>query len=262
MTQREPAVAGMFYPTDPDELRTLIRALYTQALPVDDHVQPKALIVPHAGYQYSGPIAATAYAHLARWHDQFEQVVLIGPSHRVSFTGIASCSAEQFITPLGPIEVDSHTLHTLENNGMVRRIDQAHRQEHSLEVQLPFLQQSLDQFTLVPLVVGDASCFEVAQLLDWLWGGDETLLVISSDLSHYHTYAQAQEMDRFTSTAIEQLDSTLIHSDDACGSRPLKGLLLAAQEYHLQCQTIDLRNSGDTAGDQRRVVGYGAYLFH
>jgi MEMO1 family protein len=163
---------------------------------------------------------------------------------------------------LGPVDVDIQTLLTLENDGMVRRIDRAHELEHSLEVHLPFLQQSLEEFSLIPLVVGDASPFEVARVLDWLWGGDETLVVISSDLSHYHAYAQAQEMDRFTSTAIEQLDSTLLHSDDACGARPIKGLLLAAQEHHLQCTTVDVRNSGDISGDLSRVVGYGAYLFH
>lgn len=258
---RKPAVAGTFYPADASELTRMLDDLLDHA-PKSQSKQPKAVIAPHAGYIYSGPTAATAYATIAQWADSYCRVVLLGPSHRVGFRGIASTSAEEFITPIGSIEIDREALAELEESGEVRLLDQAHLHEHSLEVHLPFLLRTLNDFQLIPLVVGDASPYEVAGVIDSLWGGDETLIVISSDLSHYLTYDQAQERDRFTSTAIEQLDSSLIRSEDACGSRAIQGLLLAARQNHLRCKLIDLRNSGDTAGDRNRVVGYGSYLFH
>ncbi len=261
LTIREPAVAGMFYPGDAEELHAMVQEMLLQVPPVDEK-PPKAIIVPHAGYIYSGPVAATAYARLRKVRQTIEKVVLLGPSHRVGFPGLATSSATSFRTPLGDIPVDSETVTRLVALPQVRTLDQAHQLEHSLEVHLPFLQECLEHFSLVPLVVGDATADEVAEVLEQAWGGDETLIVISSDLSHYHDYATARRMDRKTSEAIEQLRPEALQYEDACGRNPITGLLKVAQHKHLSVETIDLRNSGDTAGPQDQVVGYGAYLFH
>jgi hypothetical protein len=260
-TVREPAVAGMFYPGDAGELHDMVKEMLHQAAPPVDAPPPKALIVPHAGYVYSGPIAASAYARLHRARDTIERVVLLGPSHRVGFPGLATSSAERFRTPLGEIPVDTETVARLAALPQVRTLDQAHQLEHSLEVHLPFLQECLAHFTLVPLVVGDATAEEVAEVLEQVWGGDETLIVISSDLSHYHDYETANRMDRKTSDAIERLQPEALQYEDACGRIPISGLLTLARRKHLTVETIDLRNSGDTAGPRDQVVGYGAYLF-
>ncbi|MCU0937350.1 MAG: AmmeMemoRadiSam system protein B [Gammaproteobacteria bacterium] len=256
---RRPAVAGMFYPDDPRELRESVQALLAAAPALGP--APKALIAPHAGYVYSGPTAAVAYARLVPARETIRRVVLLGPSHRVPFAGIAACRADVFETPLGRIPVDTGALDQIADLPQVQALDAAHLREHSLEVQLPFLQVVLRDFALVPLVVGDASPDQVAQVLDRLWGGPETLIVVSSDLSHYHDYATAQRLDRETSRLIEGLSRAELHGEQACGCRPINGLLRAARSHGLGAALLDLRNSGDTAGPRDRVVGYGAYAF-
>jgi AmmeMemoRadiSam system protein B len=222
---------------------------------------PKALIAPHAGYIYSGPVAASAYARLQSVADIIERVVLLGPSHRVPFLGVAVSRADCFRTPLGDIPLDRQAIARLQGLAQIVDLEQAHESEHSLEVQLPFLQHVLNKFSLVPLVVGDCSGEEVAEILALLWGGPETLIVISSDLSHYHDYGTAQYIDRHTSESIVSLDANAIGYEDACGRIPVQGLLLHAKKLGLHGEIVDLRNSGDTAGDKSRVVGYGAYAF-
>jgi AmmeMemoRadiSam system protein B len=263
MTQiiRRPAVAGMFYPSDPAELAQMLDEMLADAKAVDTPT-PKAIIVPHAGYIYSGPVAATAYRRIKALAPHITRVILLGPSHRVPFYGIAASSATQFATPLGMIPLDRKLIDQLVASHQVKLLDEAHSMEHSLEVHLPFLQKTLGNFSLVPLVVGDARPEEVATVLETCWGGEETLIVISSDLSHYHDYATAQKMDRATSTAIEELEPEAIEYDDACGRNPVNGLLQLARKKRLHARTIDLRNSGDTAGPRDQVVGYGAYIIH
>lgn len=255
---RDPAVAGSFYPADPVTLSQMTDGFLQQA--ETGTVCPKAIIAPHAGYIYSGPIAASVYARLIPFSDSIKRVVLLGPSHRVYFQGLAISEADTFGTPLGKIEVDKPALALLSPLPFVGYLTQAHSQEHSLEVHLPFLQRVLSHFKLVPIVAGDASPEQVGQVLDALWGGPETLIVISSDLSHYQDYPTAQRLDKRTSELIEQLDYRHLSPEAACGKVPVSGLLKVLQEKNLSIKTIDLRNSGDTAGDKSRVVGYGAYV--
>lgn len=263
ITVRSPAVAGMFYPNNSHELHKQLTTLLKRASsssPAPSNI--KAIIVPHAGYIYSGPVAASAYVQLEAAKDVIQRVVLLGPSHRVGFQGIAASTMEAFDTPLGRIPVDQDAIAQLQDLPQVGFLDKAHAQEHSLEVHLPFLQEILHDFSLVPLVVGDASPEEVGQVLETLWGGPETLIVISSDLSHYHDYQTAKQLDGATSQAIEQLCFERIGYEDACGRNPINGLLWAARRRALHGETVDLRNSGDTAGPRDQVVGYGAYVFH
>ena len=255
---RQPAVAGSFYPGDSRQLHLMVDQYLSDA--ATDGRVPKAIIVPHAGYIYSGPIAASAYARLIKAHDRITRVVLVGPSHRLAFSGLAVSRATTFATPLGPVLVDQEAVHAIVRLPFVEYMDRAHAYEHSLEVQLPFLQEVLDNFAIVPIVAGDATPEQVSQVLDALWGGDETLIVISSDLSHYHDYATAQQLDKSTSRAIEQLRYEQLSSESACGKVPVSGLLKLAREQSLSVTAIDLRNSGDTAGDKDSVVGYGAYV--
>lgn len=260
---RQPAVAGMFYPADPAELKDMVTDFIDG---VDTHTKvqapwPKAIIAPHAGYRYSGPVAASAYARVAVLKEKITHVVLFGPAHRVPLMGFAASSAEYFATPLGNIPVDVQTINRLLVEEKVTVLDQAHTMEHSLEVHLPFLQIVLKDFSLIPIVVGDASTEAVSQLLTDLWNGPETLVVVSSDLSHFHDYGTAQTMDRKTCSAIENLDYRAIHSNEACGCAPVRGLLHHARHLGLQAVTVDYRNSGDTAGSKDQVVGYGAYVF-
>jgi AmmeMemoRadiSam system protein B len=255
---RQPAVAGAFYPSNPKQLHLMVNQFLSDV--ATDAKTPKAIIVPHAGFIYSGPIAATAYVRLKIAHDRITRVVLIGPSHRVAFRGLAVSRAETFTTPLGNIPIDQAAVQAIVQLPFVEYIEQAHTYEHSLEVQLPFLQEVLDNFKLVPIVAGDATPEQVSQVLNALWGGDETLIVISSDLSHYHDYATAQQMDQSTSHTIEQLQYEQLGPDSACGKVPVSGLMKLARQKLLSIKNIDLRNSGDTAGDKTRVVGYGAYV--
>jgi AmmeMemoRadiSam system protein B len=262
-TIRTPAVAGMFYPADPQELRTAIGGFMANAKPdgaAPPLEAPKAVIAPHAGYVYSGPVAASAYARIAPLKGTVQRVVLLGPSHRVGFRGIALPDAESFQTPLGIVAVDRKAVAALAELPQVSVLPAAHLAEHSIEVHLPFLQTVLGAFSLVPLVVGDAEPADIEAVLDRLWGGPETLIVVSSDLSHYHSYDDARRLDEATSKAIEALDDSRIEWDDACGRVPVAGLLRVARRRGLSARTVDLRNSGDTAGPRDRVVGYGAYV--
>lgn len=227
-TIRPAAVSGLFYPADPNELHEQITDFLAAASTVGQ--APLALIVPHAGYIYSGPIAASAYINLRPLRNKIRRVILLGPSHRVAFRGLATSSANFFTTPLGDIKLDTIAAERLNQLPQVQVFDAAHAQEHSLEVQLPFLQEVLDEFELVPIVVGDATTDEIAEVIDIAWQDDSTLIVISSDLSHYHDYNSAQKMDRHTCSAIESLNPDGIGVDDACGRHPVKGLLTVARQ--------------------------------
>jgi len=258
---RPAAVAGMFYPAAPREL----------AREVDDMLAhsatsglapgfPKALIVPHAGYVYSGSVAAEAYDRLRPARGIVRRVVLLGPCHRVPVRGLALPEASAFATPLGQVPIDREAIESLAGLPQVVVSSAVHAEEHALEVQLPFLQRVLGEFSLVPLAVGAATPEQVAEVIDRLWGGAETLIVISSDLSHYHPYEEARAIDRGTTEAI--LDySTEIDHEQACGATPIAGMLLAAKRHRLKVELLDLRNSGDTAGGRGRVVGYAAFAF-
>ncbi len=256
---RPAAVSGMFYPDDPSELRAEVQALL--AAVTDPGAPPKAAILPHAGFVYSGPIAATGYATLRAARHAITRVVLMGPAHRVWVEGMATVSVDAFATPLGDVPVDREAIDRLRALPQVSVSDEVHRQEHSLEVHLPFLLEALDSFSIVPLCVGGATPDEVAEVLEVLWGGPETLVVISSDLSHHNDYETASRMDAATTEAIERLSPARIGRQDACGRAPIRGLLTLATRLGLRAETVDLRNSGDTAGSRRQVVGYGAYVF-
>lgn len=258
-TVRAPAVAGTFYTADPAALAASVDEMLVR--PSHEGPPPKAIIAPHAGHVYSGPIAASVYARLAGAKGKIRRVVLLGPSHRVGFRGIAATSANTYRTPLGDIPVDQEAIHRIAGLPATGVLDEAHAQEHSLEVHLPFLQRVLGDFTLVPLVVGDAAKEDVARVLEALWGGEETLIVISSDLSHYHGYAEAKQIDANTAARIEALASDLT-GEEACGCRPINGLMYLAKRRGYTVEQVDVRNSGDTAGDRGRVVGYGAWVIH
>ena len=255
---RTPAVAGLFYPADPRQLAHDVQQLLAAAQP--HGLTPKALIVPHAGYIYSGPIAATAYATLKPIASQIRRVVLLGPTHRVAVRGLALPGVDAFDTPLGRVTLDAAAAHSIAHLPQVTVSPKAHALEHSLEVQLPFLQSVLPDFTLLPLAVGMATPEEVAEVLETLWGGDETLIVISSDLSHFLPYATAQRVDNGTVQAILGLRQP-IEPDHACGGTPINGLIVAARQHRLKPHLLDLRNSGDTAGSYDQVVGYAALVF-
>jgi AmmeMemoRadiSam system protein B len=261
---RQPAVAGQFYPAKAEALRASVHAHLSQAgedRAGSPHL-PKALIAPHAGYIYSGDVAGRAYATLTPERAaRIKRVVLIGPAHRVGFYGIAAPSVDGFQTALGTVPVDQDSIEQAVKAPTVFRFDDPHRNEHSLEVHLPFLQMLLDDFTLVPLVVGSATGEEVASALEDVWGDDDTLVVISSDLSHYLDYDTAREVDTRTSEAILQLKPEGIQPGHACGYIPVQGLLINARRHGLKGETLDLRSSGDTAGPREQVVGYGAYAF-
>lgn len=257
---RPAAVAGMFYPESAILLAREVGRMLADASPRAMSPRPKAVIVPHAGYVYSGPIAASIYAPLAALRGAISRVVLLGPTHRVAVAGLALPDCQAFATPLGTVPVDQRAVAAIADLPQIVVSGTVHAQEHALEVQLPFLQTVLGDFSLLPLAVGDASPQAVAQVLERLWGGDETLIVVSSDLSHYLAYADARRIDAQTAQAIVALDPTIDHRQ-ACGATPINGLLLAARAHDLQGELLDLRNSGDTAGDRTRVVGYGAFAF-
>ncbi len=259
---RPAAVAGMFYPGVPAALAASVRACLVEAArrPHAGGARPKALIVPHAGYVYSGPIAAAAYARLAAAHAAIRRVVILGPTHRVAIHGLALPSARAFATPLGEVVIDRRAAALALTLPQVQENDAAHALEHALEVQLPFLQAVLDDFRIVPFAVGAASTEEVADVLERLWGGPETLILVSSDLSHYHRYADARAIDRGSADGILALSPFLDH-EQACGATPINALLLCARRRNLVPELLDLRNSGDTAGDKSRVVGYASFAF-
>ena len=257
---RAPAVAGAFYPAAPAVLGATVRQLLGAA-PAHAMTQPKAMIVPHAGYVYSGSTAAEAYAVLEPWRTAIHRVVLLGPTHRIAVEGLALPRSDAFATPLGNVRIDKAAVAKITGMPQVVFSDPAHAQEHSLEVHLPFLQEVLDDFSLLPLAVGRASPEAVAEVLDCLWGGPETLIIVSSDLSHFLPYARAKEIDRDTCQHILQLD-THLRPEQACGAAPLNGLLLAASQRSMTARLLRLCNSGDTAGDKSRVVGYAAFTLH
>jgi hypothetical protein len=259
---RKAAVAGLFYPGEPSVLRSTAAELLQGATDDTGRLsRPKAMIVPHAGYVYSGPVAAAAYAQLALLRDQISRVILIGPSHHAYFQGIALPEADVFSTPLGDIRVDGELKAELLGGGDVLVSDVPHAAEHSLEVQLPFLQTILDEFTILPLVTGVASPEDVAAVLADVWGGDETLVLASSDLSHYHSYQSARGMDARTAAAIVDRRPSL-SGHQACGAVGVNGLLTLARDMNLSVDEIAYLNSGDTAGDRSRVVGYGAFAVY
>ncbi len=263
-TTRPSAVAGQFYPDKPDRLEADLRRYLNAAdAPEDceDYPLIKAVIAPHAGYPYSGPIAASAYVHLACSDIPVKRFVLLGPAHYAPVRGLAVSGAAAFDTPFGRVSVDdAGRTASLSLPGVVVD-DEAHAPEHCLEVQLPFLQELFLDFTVVPLLVGEATAEQVAAVLDTLWGGPETRIIISSDLSHYHNYTTARRLDSETADAIVALRPEALRDDSACGRAAIAGLLLAARRYGLVARAVDLRSSGDTGGPRDRVVGYGAFTF-
>jgi MEMO1 family protein len=257
---RPAVVAGLFYPADADTLAATVDDAVAHAMPWSGE-PPKALVVPHAGYVYSGPVAATGYRALAALRDTVHRVVLLGPAHHVGLRGLAVSSADAFVTPLGLVPVDTEARAAVLAVAGVVVDDHVHAPEHSLEVHLPFLQRTLGDFAILPLVVGAADARTVAAVLDTVWGGPETLIVVSSDLSHYLDHDAATRRDRATAAAIVAGDTDTLTGADACGATPLRGLCLAARTHGLTAELVDLRTSADTAGDPSRVVGYGTFLF-
>lgn len=263
MSQVRPAaVAGMFYPRDARELEREVAELIDgveNLAPRFGH--PKALIVPHAGYIYSGPVAARAYDELAAARGVVRRVVLLGPVHRVPVRGLALPGVEAFDTPLGRVAVDAEAVRMLAPYRQVVTSPAAHAMEHSLEVQLPFLQKMLGEFALLPLAVGDAKPQDVIEVIERLWGGAETLFVLSTDLSHYHRYEEARAIDRATLARIANFDTDINH-EEACGATPLNGFLAAARSRGLSIRLVGACNSGDTAGGRDRVVGYSSFALY
>jgi MEMO1 family protein len=258
MSTRAAAVAGTFYERDEGRLRQQVRLLL-EAARQRDCAAPKALIVPHAGYIYSGATAAEAYRQLLPVAGQIRRVILLGPAHRVYLEGVAIPSVNSFTTPLGEVPLAAQLLSRLREYPAVNVLDEAHREEHSLEVHLPFLQSVLGQFSLLPLVVGHCSPEVLGAIIDELWGGNETLFVISSDLSHFLDYETARKKDGSTCERILQGDTDL-SGDEACGAAPINGLLASANGAQLSRELLAYCNSGDTSGDKHRVVGYGSFL--
>lgn len=257
---KPPAVAGLFYSGDSQQLGSDVDH-YLSEKPVDGKYIPKALIVPHAGYVYSGAVAASAYRQLSLLDHPVDRVLLLGPAHRVGFQGIAAHGADCFQTPLGTVTIDRESVNALLQLPFVTSFEPAFAQEHCLEVQLPFLQKTLDEFRLAPLLVGQSSYDQVDRVLELFSAGENDLIVISSDLSHYHHYDQAKVLDAQAGAAIESLDPSRLEYEHACGRLPVGGLLLYARRRGLRAVTLDQRNSGDTAGSRDQVVGYGAYVF-
>lgn len=260
---RPPAVAGRFYPADARRLSADIATYLSDGarlLSPPPATPPKALIVPHAGYMYSGPIAGTGYAAWRSLRGRVRRVVLLGPAHRVAVRGLAAPTVETFDGPLGPVPVDRAALDAVADLPQVSFDDRPHALEHALEVQIPFLQAVLGDFALAPFAVGMATPAEVGAVIERLWGDEATRIVISSDLSHYHDHATAKAMDAETASAIERLDGAALHRDSACGRIPIRGLLSLAGRHGLTVRAVDLRSSGDTAGDRAQVVGYGAFV--
>ena len=259
LSTRRPAVAGSFYPRGARELADTVEGLLSQA-PKRGESGLIGIVAPHAGYMFSGPVAASAFAELAFPKDAYQRVLLIGPAHYVPVPGIAAPSARSFATPLGEIAIDTHKIAALLEAGLINIDDYAHAPEHALEVELPFLQQALGRFTLIPLLVGDASPEEVAAIICIVLD-ERTLLVVSTDLSHYLDYVSAQARDLASAEVIERLDYLRLGPEDACGFAALNGALCAARQRGWQINRLDLRNSGDIGGDRDRVVGYGAWVF-
>ncbi|QDG50266.1 AmmeMemoRadiSam system protein B [Persicimonas caeni] len=261
MTRTRPtAVAGRFYPADRAELEEQVRAHLSRG--DTQKPAPRAVIAPHAGYVYSGDVAGRAFAPIESAADTIRRVVLVGPSHYVGFDGLAISSADAFETPLGEVPVDTELRRQLVDAGLAQVLDEPHTREHSLETHLPFLQGVLGSFELLPVAVGRATGAQVADLLEEVWDDDETFISVSSDLSHFHPYDEARDIDRRTCQAIEELRPDDLSHGDACGRIGIQGLLEVAKRRGLRVETLDLRNSGDTAGPKNEVVGYGAWAVY
>lgn len=258
-TVRPTAVAGSFYPGDPNKLELQLEQLLSEAQvkAVWSDRRLRGLILPHAGYMFSGPVAAIGYKLLAQQAKNFKCILLLGPSHRVPLRGIALPNHSHFRTPLGDIPLDTDALKFLQRFDTVHVLPAAHALEHSLEVHLPFLQQVMGEFLLIPIVVGEMPAATLAAVIDKLWDED-TLLLISSDLSHYLPYKEATTQDQQTSELIEQCETNL-NGEQACGCNPINGTLKLVSKRKLKVEILDYRNSGDTAGSKDQVVGYGAY---
>ena len=255
---RPPEVAGTFYPSDPDACADLVVRCLEGARPSPPG-EPKVIVAPHAGHVYSRAVAGTAYAPLAARNDRIERVVIVGPAHRVGFAGMATTSAKAWASPLGTVPVDWAALQPLATLPHVRVADSVFAGEHSLEVQIPFLQRVLADFAIVPILVGDARYDDVAGVLETLWGGPETLILISTDLSHFHDYETARRLDARTAKLVELMQPGKLDGERACGYRGLGGVLTRATALDLRVTALDVRNSGDTSGTKDRVVGYGAF---
>jgi AmmeMemoRadiSam system protein B len=260
MLHREPAVAGLFYPASPEVLRRSLEN-FLQGDTQGGHPAPKALIVPHAGYIYSGAVAAAAYRRLLPLHDAIDRVALLAPAHRVWLDGMAVPSVAGFATPLGRVPIDAMARTLVRDLPRVTVDDEAHREEHALEVQLPFLQMVLDDFEVLPIVVGRCPPADVAAVIDRVWDGPRTLIIVSSDLSHYRAYEDARRRDVDTSQRIRS-KATSLSGDEACGAAAINGLMASAHARELTVELMELCNSGDTAGDHSRVVGYGAWVLY
>lgn len=256
---RQPAVAGMFYPDNPGVLQEMVNEYLAAAAPYDGPM-PRAVIAPHAGYIYSGPVAGSAFAP---WQGEtaVNRIILVGPAHTMAISGLAGVSVDAFATPLGLVPVDKEGMDWLRPLPQVHIIDAAHSREHCLEVELPFLQTLFGEFSIVPLLAGDTSGAKVAQILTLFADDPTTRIVISSDLSHYHDYHTARRLDAATAQAITHLQPEELGYDSACGRIPIQGLLAVAKREGWRATAVDLRNSGDTAGPKDRVVGYGAFVF-
>ncbi|AXO16807.1 AmmeMemoRadiSam system protein B [Thalassospira indica] len=265
---RPPAVAGTFYPADADLLRSEIDGLLDAALhsdAVSGSAIPKAIIVPHAGLMFSGSLAALGFATVRALRNTVKRIVIIGPAHRMAFQGIALARADQFATPLGSMRCDLPALQSALSLPHVQMLDEAHTLEHGLEIELPFIQRLFGEgadIGIVPLLVSRCSPRQVHEVIEKLWGGPETLIVISSDLSHFHDYDTAQRMDNRTRAMIENFDAENIDTSDACGALPVAGMLMAARNRAMKIKTLGMRNSGDVTGDKSRVVGYGAWAIY
>ena len=252
---RHAAVAGAFYPAGPDELATMIDGLLAAVPPVDQAGPPTAIVVPHAGLVYSGPTAAVAYARLVPWREWIRRVVVVGPAHRAPVHGLALSSASGFATPLGVVPTDPDLTAELMARPAVYVDDMAHGPEHCIEVQLPFLQRVLGPgWSVVPALAADVSTELLADVLEPLWGARDTLVVVSTDLSHYHPIDVARGLDRRTAASIVTRSWEDIGREHACGSVPLRAALELARRHHHQVEALDVRTSGDTAGTVDRVV--------
>ena len=261
---RPPAVAGAFYPSDPDALRACVQGYLDEAVARAggsdrDGRSPKAIVAPHAGYVYSGPVAARAYAAVLPLRGTVERVVLLGPAHRVPLAALAAPTADAFATPLGPVPVDTAARDRVVGAGLVVTSDEAHAREHSLEVHLPFLQVALGDVAVLPLTVGNVAAAAASDVIERVWDGSETLVVVSTDLSHYHDQATAADLDRRTAAAVVAKRPEELRPDAACGLFALRGLLEVARRHDLDVELLHLGTSADTAGTPERVVGYGAF---
>lgn len=256
---RGPAVSDMFYPGDPKKLGDMVRQLLENTEFNDE--LPRAIISPHAGFIYSGPVAASAYAPFYHTGKQVRRILLLGPSHRVAFDGLALSGRSAYRTPLGDVPIDTEAVESLYRGDGITILDRAHEFEHSLEVQLPFLQVLFQDFKILPMVVGKARPSDVTKFMEPFLLDEDSLIVISSDLSHYNNYETARSRDRETANAIVNLDQNGIKQDDACGRTPIRAMIQLALEHEMSCKIVDLRSSGDTAGSTDQVVGYGAFHF-